>query len=74
MASYRNDPRWITVKFGSPVCTRCKTTIRKGSEAFYYPNDKTMLCAGESCGKQESRNFQAASFDEDVMSSQFGGY
>lgn len=68
-----NDPRWITARFNSRCC-RCKGEVKKGSQAFYYPRDKAVMCDSEDCGKQASRDFDAAVFDENMMSSQFGGY
>ena len=72
--SYRNDPHWITVKFGAPPCARCHSAIKPGSEAFYYPANRSMLCSGESCGAQDARDFAAARQDEDFMSSQFSTF
>lgn len=67
MAQYSGDPRWIRVKHPAQ-CSQCSTRICRGEEAFYYPNSKTLLCAGAKCGKNASRDFEAAKFDESVMS------
>ncbi len=67
MAQYSGDPRWIRVRYPAH-CGRCSAQICRGDEAFYYPNGKTLLCAGEKCGKKASRDFETTKFDESVMS------
>jgi hypothetical protein len=64
---YRNDPRWIEARFKSE-CKRCKATIKKGEKLFYYPLDKSCYCSKEDCGGKESASFEAAAFDESMMS------
>ena len=66
MPSYSNDPRWITARFAS-ACPQCKTAIRKGDSAYYFPATKTVLCAGDDCGGQAARDFEAARFDEECF-------
>jgi hypothetical protein len=66
MASYSNDPRWITARFSSK-CSQCKTAINKGSSVYYYPATKTVLCDGDDCGGQAARDFEDARFDEECF-------
>jgi hypothetical protein len=63
MAKYKSDPRWITVKFDSG-CARCKSAIRRGGRAFYYPQDRSLYCERDNCGQAASRDFTAHAFDE----------
>ncbi len=62
---YRNDPRWITVKYGKR-CAGCGAQIVKGDSAFYYPKEKALYCATAACGEKEANNFEAAAMDEHV--------
>lgn len=62
---YPRDPYWLTSKYGGK-CSKCGKAVRKGERIFYYPNTKSVLCAGDSCGGQASRDFEAARFDESV--------
>ncbi len=32
---------------------------------FYYPEDRSLYCEGEECGKAASREFSARAFDEE---------
>jgi hypothetical protein len=64
MAKYKNDPRWINVKFDG-TCTRCKSVIRRGERVFYYPQDRSLYCERENCGQAASRDFNAQVFDEE---------
>jgi hypothetical protein len=64
MAKYKTDPRWINVKFDGS-CARCKSVIRRGERAFYYPQDRSLYCEGDNCGQTASRDFSARVFDED---------
>ena len=63
MAKYQSDPRWINVKFDGS-CTRCKSVIRRGDRALYYPLDRSLYCEREDCGQAASRDFSARVFDE----------
>ena len=63
MKRYPRDPFWMTAKFGSE-CSRCKKTIRKGEQIFYYPNTHSALCNSDDCGKQGQRDLDSAKFDE----------
>ncbi len=60
MTTYRNDPRWIIVKY--PAKDRAGNPIPKGTRAFYYPATRTFL-TGEQA-EQASRDFEAMRFDE----------
>jgi hypothetical protein len=64
MRRHKCDPRWINVRFESR-CVRCKRPIRAGERAFHYPEDRSLYCDGEGCGKTASREFAARAFDED---------
>ena len=68
MAKSRSDPRWINVKFNGS-CGRCKSVIRRGERAFYYPQDRSLYCERENCGQAASRDFRAHVFDEESGSS-----
>jgi hypothetical protein len=59
---YAADPRWITAKFGH--CAKCSKPLA-GKPAVYFPNGKVCFC--EECGKPEMATFEAAAFDEAVM-------
>lgn len=71
MSRYSGDPRWIKARFTSR-CSRkcCHREIKKGDDAFYYPNGKKILCDADECGGQASRDFAAAAADDAMM----GGY
>ena len=62
-------PFWMTSKFGGS-CSRCKLGIKKGEQIFYYPANRTVLCAGDGCGKQAERDLQADDFDQAMYSYQ----
>jgi hypothetical protein len=59
----------MTSKFGGS-CSRCKLGIKKGEQIFYYPANRTVLCAGDGCGKQAERDLQADDFDQAMYSYQ----
>ena len=63
MKHYSNDPRWITAKFDSLDANG--NAVKKGDRIFYYPLTKTVL-TGEKA-EQAARDFEAAAFDEAVM-------
>jgi hypothetical protein len=65
MRRYKCDPRWITIRFKGNACVCCKRLIHPGKRAFYYPEDRSLYCDGEGCGKAASREFSARAFDED---------
>lgn len=56
-------PYWLTARRAGH-CSKCHREIRRGSRIFYYPTTRTVLCAGEHCGEQASREADAARFDE----------
>jgi len=41
------DPYWINVRYPSH-CHKCRSTIKKGERAFYYPRGRYLF--GEKCG------------------------
>jgi hypothetical protein len=57
------SPRWILARFPSS-CSKCLARIAKGERVFYYPSGRSVMCAGENCGSQASRDYDAACFDE----------
>lgn len=61
--SYSNDPRWLTVRYPGK-CARCARPIHKGSRAYYYPADKTLLCDAGACGIAAERDFRSMAADE----------
>jgi hypothetical protein len=61
---YKGDPRWITVRSES-ICTRCRRRIYAGDRAFYYPEDRSLYCQAQECGKAASREFSARALDEE---------
>jgi hypothetical protein len=63
MKSYRDDPRWITVRYAG-TCKMCGKAIPAGAQAYYYPRGKTLLCADDKCGGHAAREFAAAAMDE----------
>jgi len=63
MRRYKCDPRWITVRFEGN-CLRCKRAIHPGERTFYYPEDRSLCCEADDCGKAASREFSARAFDE----------
>lgn len=65
MSRYPNDPRWIQAR-RSGHCASCKAAFPKGSNVFYYPNDKSTLYAG--CASRAALDFQAAVEDEAMAS------
>ena len=62
-ARYGGDPQWMTARFDSE-CSKCKRSIRKHDEIFYFPNGKRVFCNYDQCGVKASREFEAARFDE----------
>jgi len=66
MAQYRDDPRWLTARFGT--CEKCGVSIT-GKQAFYYPKGKHIYC--EACGEPMSREFEAMAQDEAAYASQY---
>lgn len=65
MPVYKSDPRWLNVVYEGR-CSRCSKIIKVNERAFWYPRGRVLLCA--SCGAQDSRDFEAAKFDEHFMS------
>ena len=69
MTRRSNAPYWILTHYGG-VCSRCKLGIKKGEQALYYPANKTLLCAGQNCGRQEQRDMDANRADEQLYNYQ----
>jgi hypothetical protein len=62
---YAGDPKWIICRYRG-VCRRCKGEIKRGERAFRY-KDGSLYCDSDGCGQAESRSFEAAAFDEDML-------
>jgi len=61
MAKYRNDPRWITVKY--PVkAHNGAVLIPAGARALYYPLTKTFLVG--DAAEEAWRRFESEAADE----------
>lgn len=69
MRRYKCDPRWITVRFKGNACAGCNRPIHPGERAFYYPEDRSLYCEAEDCGKTASREFAARAFDDEQNTS-----
>ena len=62
MAKYAKDPRWIKARFNSK-CEKCQGPIKKGEQAYYFPNGKSIQC--HECGTAAEGEFNAAAWDEE---------
>jgi hypothetical protein len=60
----RGDPYWLTAKWAG-TCVRCGAHIKRGDKAYYYPRDRALYCASDSCGEKASREFAAYKQDEE---------
>jgi len=66
MRTYKADLlHWITVKFKGNACGRCKRPVNAGARVFYYPEDRSLYCDSEDCGKAASRKFSERAFEKD---------
>ena len=66
-------PFWMLSKYGG-TCSKCKRGFKKGEEIFWYPAERTALCAGQECGRQAERDLKADEDDQRMYESQYGGY
>ena len=73
-AGAKGEPRCVVtsaIQDGSPsssrvnTCLRCKRSIHPGERAFNYPEDRSLYCEAEDCGKAANREFSARAFDEE---------
>jgi hypothetical protein len=64
---YSGDPYWTSARYRS-TCRKCGKAIGKGSQIFYYPNGKYVLC--HECGQPASAEFNCAAQDKDFLNSQ----
>jgi len=55
----------ITAKFPS-ACSKCGTTIKKGTSIYYWPYDRKVYC--EKCGEGPYMQFRSEAADEDMIS------
>ena len=60
------DPHWVTLKYRG-LCSRCKSEIKPGENAFFYPSaiadiqgGAAYYCDMPDCGKLESDRFDAS--------------
>lgn len=67
MPRYIQDPYWTTAKFDST--TADGTRVKRGDRIFYYPRTRTVL-VGEHA-EQAAREFDAARFDEAMMTGEW---
>lgn len=66
--TYSGDPRWITARRAGTCAGRdCTQPIAAGDRAFYYPNSKALYAVPCGHADANSRDFEAAAWDEDVM-------
>lgn len=72
MRRYAMDPRWIRTRFRG-TCARCAAPIPAGTDAYWYPLDRTLYCGKAGCGEAESRQFTAAAEDEAAYMGLYGG-
>ena len=63
-------PFWLKAKYGAK-CSKCGFGIKKGEDIFYYPATRSVLCAGDGCGKQADQDLKADDFDQAMMSTQW---
>jgi hypothetical protein len=61
MRYHGQDPRWLRVKYQGE-CRKCGAECKVGTQAFYYPVGKRLLC--EDCGNAAAAEFQGACDDE----------
>ena len=67
---YSRDPYTLTARYASPCAHKgCERGIRPGDSIFYFPATKSAFCPEHA--EQERRDFQAAAFDEAMMSEGF---
>ena len=70
MSRYSSDPYWLTARFNSE-CHGCKAPVRKGQQAFYYPNGKRIYGMECGCAIFKAADFDSHAFDDATMGSQF---
>lgn len=66
---YSGDPRWIRAR-GVSMCVNGHR-IENGEPLFWYPRGLYAFCEREACGEAESARFEAAAFDEAVMTGEW---
>ena len=67
MSRYKCDPRWITIKFEGNAAFVAGVPIHPGPRLL-LPEDRSLYCEAEDCGKAASREFSARAFEEDNTS------
>ena len=70
MASYQDDPRWITAKFAGK--DKDGNPFKKGDRVFYFPRTKAIYTGAKA--ERESAAFNAAKQDEDNYMASFPQY
>ena len=68
MIRYKNDPYPLNVRFRCQ-CSKCKCTLQKGTQAYYWPLEHKILCL--TCGEEDFRQFLLSAQDEDFYNIQF---
>ena len=66
MRHRNNNPYWLAARFASK-CSQCGATIPKGSQIFYYPINRHVLCSAPACGGAAAADYNSHAFDESVM-------
>ena len=72
MARRNNAPYWLVTRYGGK-CDRCGFGIKKGEDALYFPATRTVMCAGDGCGKAHQRRMDAERQDEETMNYGYNG-
>lgn len=67
MPYYQHDPRWIAARYGR-TCAGCGAEIRKGERIYFYPLGQKSYGNSCGCGLRADRDFEAARFDEEMVS------
>lgn len=65
MNHYKDDPRRMISKFNG-TCAKCKQTMPRGSQIYYWPKEKKAYC--ENCGETDYRHFLDSAMDESMYS------
>lgn len=64
MPRYRQDPRWITLKYAAR-CSKCGESIAKGARAYWYPGSRSIYGDACGCARDQERDFESHRQDED---------
>ena len=72
MGRRSNAPYWLITRYGGK-CSSCGFGIKKGEDALYFPATRTVMCAGDGCGKEHQRRMDAERQDEETMNYGYNG-